>query len=209
MGTSPNDDTISAAVLAFLQKDYELKVRFLVDHFGRMWTRFNFFMVATTALAIGLFQGLRDGKTLGDAIAFPIAGALLALCWYVFGAEDRYLVVAYRDEIARTARAIEKSLNLPRELARLEEKSESVYVAVGDVAQASVPPKYYQWRKDPISTTKLVAIFPLVVLFCWIALIALAALKPSHAPQRSASASVNAASSVAMIIESATPCRVG
>jgi hypothetical protein len=176
MGTS---DVVSKDVLAFLQKDYELKVRFLVDHFGRMWTRFNFFMVATTALAIGLFQGLRDGRTLGEAIAFPIAGALLALCWYVFGAEDRYLVVAYREEIARTALAIEESLKLTDELARLGPMCKSRYVAVGDVAEALVPPKYYQWRREAISTTKLVAIFPLVVLLSWIALIAVGAWKAS------------------------------
>ena len=56
----------SSDALAFLQKDYELKVRFLADHYGRIWTRFNFFMVATTGLSIPLLQGLRDGKRLAD-----------------------------------------------------------------------------------------------------------------------------------------------
>jgi hypothetical protein len=106
------DTSRSAEVLSFLQKDYEMKVRVLENHFGRMWTRFNFFMVATTALALGLFQGLRDGRPLTGSTPYPFAGALLALCWYVYGAQDRYLVEAYRAEIGR-ARAISERLPSP------------------------------------------------------------------------------------------------
>lgn len=152
----------SAEVLAFLQKDYEMKVRFLENHFGRMWTRFNFFMVATTALALGLFQGLRDGKTLAGSIPYPLAGALLALCWYVYGAQDRYLVEAYRAEIGRVFRTIAERLPLP---------DEPSYPAVGDLGGVRVKRSWYQWRWEPVSTTKLVALFPLVVLTGWLILL--------------------------------------
>lgn len=152
----------SAEVLAFLQRDYELKVRFLENHFGRMWTRFNFFMVASTALALGLFQGLRDGKTLSASVAYPFAGALLALCWYVYGAQDRYLVEAYRAEIGRVFRAISERLPLP---------TEPPYPAVGDLGGVRVTPTWYQWRLEPVSTTKLVALFPLIVLAGWLTLL--------------------------------------
>jgi len=153
----------STEVLAFLQKDYEMKVRFLENHFGRMWTRFNFFMVASTALALGLFQGLRDGKPLAGATPYPFAGALLALCWYVYGAQDRYLVEAYRAEIGRVFRAIAERLPLP---------GEPSYPAVGDLAGVRVRRSWYQWRLEPVSTTKLVALFPLVVLTGWLTLLA-------------------------------------
>lgn len=152
----------SAEVLAFLQKDYEMKVRFLENHFARIWTRFNFFMVASTALALGLFQGLRDGKTLSASVAYPMAGALLALCWYVYGAQDRYLVEAYRAEIGRVFRAIADRLPLP---------DEPSYPAVGEVRGVRVRRSWYQWRLEPVSTTKLVALFPLVVLAGWVTLL--------------------------------------
>jgi hypothetical protein len=160
--TAP-DASRAAEVLAFLQKDYELKLRYLESHFARMWTRFNFFMVASTALALGLFQGLRDGKTLAASLPYPIAGALLALCWYVYGAQDRYLVEAYRAEIGRAFRAIAERLPLP---------NGGDYPAVGDLGSVRVRPALYQWRVDAVSTTKLVALFPVVVLVGWMALIA-------------------------------------
>lgn len=156
------DASRSAEVLSFLQKDYEMKVRFLENHFGRMWTRFNFFMVATTALALGLFQGLRDGRPLTGSTPYPFAGALLALCWYVYGAQDRYLVEAYRAEIGRVFRAISERLPLP---------DEPSYPAVGSLGGVRVKRSWYQWRLEPISTTKLVALFPLVVLTGWLALL--------------------------------------
>ena len=35
---------------ALLSKDYELKVRYLTDHFSRLWTRFNYFVTIQSAL---------------------------------------------------------------------------------------------------------------------------------------------------------------
>ncbi len=161
--TAPSDGGRGPEVLAFLQKDYEMKVRFLESHFARMWTRFNFFMVATTALALGLFQGLRDGKGLSASLPYPSAGALLALCWYVYGAQDRYLVEAYRAEIGRVFRAIGERLPLP---------DSPTYAAVGDVKGVRVKGAVYQWRLESVSTTKLVSLFPLLALVGWLSLIA-------------------------------------
>src|SRR5215471_12759694 len=79
----------------FAQKDYELKVQYLTNHFQRMWTRFNFFVLIEAAL-IG-------GKTIfGDrtiSIAGLFFGLTLSIIWYVMGAEDRFLVQRYRDQI--------------------------------------------------------------------------------------------------------------
>jgi hypothetical protein len=161
--TAPFDGGRGPEVLAFLQKDSEMTGRFLENHFARMWTRFNFFMVATTALALGLFQGLRDGKGLPASLPYPIAGTLLALCWYVYGAQDRYLVEAYRAEIGRVFRAIGERLPLP---------DSPTYAAVGDVKGVRVKGAVYQWRLESLSTTKLVSLFPLLALVGWLALIA-------------------------------------
>ncbi len=56
--------------LSFLQKDYDLKIKYLSDHFSRMWTRFNFFLVLESGLSAvlwlwfkekGLFAKFRQG----------------------------------------------------------------------------------------------------------------------------------------------------
>jgi len=48
------NDTVKATPSKdFLIKDYELKVRYLTDHFGRMWTRFNYFVGIESALVGG------------------------------------------------------------------------------------------------------------------------------------------------------------
>jgi hypothetical protein len=79
----------------FLLKDYELKINYLTNQFSRMWTRFNFFLTVETALVGG---GFLVGKgTLMPEIA--ALGAMLSLVWYLFGAEDRYLVLIYRNQI--------------------------------------------------------------------------------------------------------------
>jgi hypothetical protein len=37
----------------FLIRDYELKIKYLTDHFSRMWTRFNYFVGIESALVGG------------------------------------------------------------------------------------------------------------------------------------------------------------
>ena len=44
---------MDAETTTFLQKDYELKIRYLADHYSRMWVRCNFF--------VGL-QSCSDGR---------------------------------------------------------------------------------------------------------------------------------------------------
>jgi hypothetical protein len=49
--TTPATPAEEARRLAdFLIKDYELKVRYLTDHFARMWTRFNYVVGIESAI---------------------------------------------------------------------------------------------------------------------------------------------------------------
>jgi hypothetical protein len=86
----------------FLLKDYELKVRYLTDHFQRMWTRFNYFVTIESALVGGKF--LIPSGVLSRELA--IAGAILSFLWYVMGAEDRFLVRLYRMQVSQAAEKI-------------------------------------------------------------------------------------------------------
>ena len=155
----------------FALKDYELRVQYLTNHFQRMWTRFNYFVVIEAAL-IG-------GKTIFGNEAIIIAGLFfglgLSLVWYLMGAEDRFLVVKYRTQVEKAADVLREALwpaTLPK------------YQFVGDTAEdgwCSAEPGWYGhitgWRCEPISTTRLASLIPLVVSLIWLGLLIEALLK--------------------------------
>jgi hypothetical protein len=148
-----NDDRLAA----FLVKDYELKVRYLTDHFSRMWTRFNYF--------VGIESALVGGKVIfGDGkLSLPVAGlgAAVALVWYLMGAEDRFLVELYRRQVAQAAALVATSAWSP---------DLPPYLYVGEVAESSkgIRMSPSGWRIAAISTTRLAAWIPLLVLLGWI-----------------------------------------
>src|SRR5215471_12535943 len=86
----------------FLIKDYELKIKYLPDHFQRMWMRFNFFVTIESALVGGKVIFSPNASTW----VLCLVGALLSFVWYVFGAEDRYLVRIYRSHVKDAAERI-------------------------------------------------------------------------------------------------------
>lgn len=51
MTTATNDADDALPPMDFLIKDYDLKVGYLTEHFGRMWKRFNYFVGIESALA--------------------------------------------------------------------------------------------------------------------------------------------------------------
>lgn len=77
---------------AFLLKNYELKINYLTNHLSRMWMRFNFFVTIESALLGSRFL-IGNGKLTPQVAGL---GAALSFIWYLFGAEDRYLALIYR-----------------------------------------------------------------------------------------------------------------
>lgn len=145
---------------SFLEKDYELKVRYLSDHFSRMWTRFNFFLVLESGLSAALWLWFREagGVTFG-AIVLALVGMISTAVWYVFGAQDRYLVEVYRTQAHSAGKDLAKHLGLDN------------YVPIGSTGLPVVNSKIYQWRYTPLSPTRLAAWFPLLVLAYWLLVI--------------------------------------
>jgi hypothetical protein len=154
------------SALKFLQKDYELKINYLTDHFSRMWTRFNFFIALESALSVALF-GLFDANVgfSENATLIAVIGTVSSVFWYAFGAQDRYLVEIYRTHVEEAGAKIAEKLGLEIYLG-------SEYVHVGDTS-TKIKQYVYQWRLEPFSPTKLAAWFPLGVLLYWIAIIVL------------------------------------
>jgi hypothetical protein len=150
-------NTLPDEVREFMQKDYELKARYLSDHFSRMWTRFNFFLVLESGLSAGLWLWMRETGSLPlPGVGLALVGLASTAVWYAFGAQDRYLVVVYRSQVRQAGRELAQRLGL------------TSYVPIGDTEQAAVEQGPEQWRLRAISTTRLAAWFPLLVLAYWL-----------------------------------------
>lgn len=141
----------------FLINDYELKIKYLTDHFSRMWTRFNYFVGIESALAGGKLV-FGDGK-LSPEVA--IVGAIVSLIWYVMGAEDRFLVRVYRKHVTDAADLVATSV---------WGDAQPLYCPVGEIKESSkaIHWELSGWRLEPISTTRLAAWIPLLVLIAWL-----------------------------------------
>jgi hypothetical protein len=144
----------------FVQKDYELKVAYLTNHFQRMWTRFNYFVLIEAAL-IG-------GKTIfGDKAINTTGlyfGLALSLVWYLIGAQDCFLVKVYRDQVKTAGELL---------AAALWQVEDHLYRFVGDTEDVDEKIKLTAtaWRFEPISITKLPSLIPLAVSFVWFGLL--------------------------------------
>jgi len=158
--------------MEFLRRDYDLKVKYLSDQFTRMWTRFHFFLVLESGLSAALWVWFKDrGVFAREGLMIAGIGAVSSCIWYIFGAQDRYLVEVYRRQVRDAGRDIANKLGIPIPPDPDGEPGESDYVYVG-YSNAKIPYKnfyqrIYQWRCDPISTTKLAALFPILVVLYW------------------------------------------
>ncbi len=86
----------------FLVEDYKLKVGYLIEHFSRMWTRFNFFLSLETLVAGVLVAAATTDKTLDNLWPVALLGLVISACWYLVGITDRYLIAVYRSQIRAT-----------------------------------------------------------------------------------------------------------
>jgi hypothetical protein len=160
----------------FLLRDYELKVKYLTDHFQRMWTRFNFFVTIESALIGGRFI---FGGEKNHILPLAFLGTVLSFIWYVFGAEDRFLVRVYRRQVEDAGKKVAIAL-------AVEDPARHGYVHVGEIdetacelRQKDATKSLYRklverlsgWRFDLVSTTKLAALFPLFIFIAWLSVL--------------------------------------
>lgn len=147
----------------FLQKDYELKARYLTDHFSRMWVRFNFFLTIESGLV-----GLSFHKDYsGHVLSLCCLGSFLALVWFHFGRTDNFLADFYRTQIGI---AFDRLNDLKNQDKWAEENQRSPKLLfVGDVpGGVDVSQRVLSGRWSKLSTTELAAFLPLVYLAIWI-----------------------------------------
>lgn len=166
-------DPTGTVDLDFLKQDYWQKIQYLKDHFTRLWNRFNYFLTVQSALF---------GATVLSPEKYrwwvPIFAGLVCILWYIFGAQDRYLVELYRKQIEQSLELIENQLSLG-----------DYYYIVGQtenrnkatIERFGIKHEVYQWRCDPLSTTKLPAWFPLILLGVWAGILIVLLIRDSGA----------------------------
>jgi len=161
---------LEAEQLKFQIADYNSKVQYLKDHFTRVWARFNFFLTLQSACF--------GAAILSDKYHWriPAFGMLLCLLWYLFGSQDRYLVALYRKQIEHAMLGIKAKLQLANYF--YIGQTENVSGQTENVEDLDVPPLPYQWRSSTFSTTKLAALFPLIVFLIWLGILLFAHPSP-------------------------------
>lgn len=157
----------------FLLEDLKLKVDFLNAHFQRMWTRFNFFITIESVLVGFLFSSGTNGLS-DKAIYFAYVEALLSVVWWVFGAQDRYLVRHYRAQVKDVAGRI-ATTDAKLSYYRYHYVSATAEELEKDPEAPKQKKRWnpLEWRNEFLSITRLAALFPLVILFLWLLVIAL------------------------------------
>jgi hypothetical protein len=169
VGQSEPGQSAAKPIADFLLEDYRIKVQYLTDQFTRMWNRFQFLLGLETVVAGLHFAPLTTNGAV-SSVTFAGLGAAVSAFWYIVGAEDRFLVDLYRSQLEATAVEAAASIGL------------GAFTYAGNVRDASVqgsktrvlgPLKLVsvnilEWRVASLSTTHLVAAFPLAALTFWI-----------------------------------------
>lgn len=147
-------------VLDFLEKDYELKINFLVAQFDRVWKRFQFFLTIQSGLMV-VYLGLKIDSQFFDSLHIPLIGVFLCLIWFVLGSQDKYVIELYRLHVKKAGIQLLDNINQDNEFQISE-------IIVGDTNYGEIDTKWYQWRNSSVSATKLLALFPVIVAFIWV-----------------------------------------
>lgn len=169
----------------YLLKDYELKVRYLSDHFTRMWTRFNFFLTLDTLLLGALIKGdiQKDSSSL---MAVPIIGSIFSATWFMFAESDQYLARLYRRQVSLVHKLLTNRFNMEEIEKTLKVSSESTIQSInvsyaGDRDQKEVYERYDKQIKAHNNsigypspggwgTTELAIVVPSLFLTGWLGL---------------------------------------
>lgn len=164
---------MATAATDILTTDYKLKIDYLTAHLGRMWTRFNFFLVISSTL-FGYSLGKDNGIYVGLLVLF---GLLLSLLWYHFAATDNYLVSAYRSQVALVFALLEKSRTAA--FAQDGILVPDCYSHVGSIGREGynartgrvepIARNFWQRRSETLSVTELGVIFACVFALLWLA----------------------------------------
>jgi len=196
MSAAPREDAEDGAqerLRAFLLDDYKLKVGYLTNHFTRMWTRFNFFITLETLVGGALIAAAANDRWLDNPWQVALLGLLISICWYLVGAQDRYLIAVYRSQIRWTLLELARNrafdvVDDPRQIrigallmlkrpldTYAEEKTtdgDFLYPYTGGTRpMADIDANWLQWRLRNWSVTTWPALLPVIASLLWLAVL--------------------------------------
>lgn len=154
----------------FLEEDYKLKVAYLESHFERLWTRFNFLLTIQLALFgfLGYLLFDPNAKSVEAALTPIFLGLAASLLWYVIGAQDRYLVEAYRESVAGLARVIaDYTSGLGWYGDYYVGSKKGIPKPYQYVKKRNIWERVTGWYWEDFSITKLAAIMPMITFVLW------------------------------------------
>jgi hypothetical protein len=161
----------------YLLKDYELKVRYLTDHFSRMWTRFNFFLTINSALFVASINLNKDNHH--NIWLLAVLGFAFSLVWNQFGATDNYLADSYRKQVALAHYLLQEALRNENFLLPATDEHElKTFSYAGNIQDEiyNVSKKciekleqgFWQRRWKHASVTELAIIFSILFALAWL-----------------------------------------
>ncbi len=84
----------------YLIKDYEIKVRYLSDHYIRSWQRFYFLSTANSLLFVNSFsKDTNPCFAMNQQFIVIVAGFLFSYFWRSLGRTDNHLATLYRRQV--------------------------------------------------------------------------------------------------------------
>jgi hypothetical protein len=89
-----------------------------------------------------------------------IFGIIIGIFWYIFGAQDSYVINLYKMQL----NYVKKKLKTYFKLNQYDYVGQSSNILMTALPKCS----FFSWRCELISTTKLPAIFPVIVIMVWI-----------------------------------------
>ena len=147
-------------LLEFWHEDHALRVGRVDQQLNRMWLRFNFFLTIQSAL-FGLTFTEIKGALVPNVHLLAVVGFVICVWWYIFGAQERYLVDLFRRQLSFSAEQLTAQLAI------------SPYDYVGkteEITMTALPPASWDcWRVQPISLTRLPCIIPVITAVAWLA----------------------------------------
>lgn len=151
-----------------LERDYDRKNEQLHRHLSSLWVRFNFFITFQGILVGSRFLSLSGKSIDGFSYEIIILGLIVSVIWYLFAANDRYLVKLYRTHVDHAYQRMIAFLNSDK--IHFDYLNNSEYVIQVSPTE-KVKMNVFGWRLKKIGLTDYATMTPIVMTVFWVGIL--------------------------------------
>ncbi len=153
---------------SILERDYDRKNEQLNRHLNSLWVRFNFFITFQGILVGSRLLSFSDKGDKGFSFEIIILGLVVSIVWYMFAANDRYLVKLYRVHLNHAYQRMIAFLNSEKvKFDYLNNSEYVIQVSPDDTVEMNI----FGWRLKRIGLTDYATLTPIVLLLFWIGIL--------------------------------------